>query len=371
MKESFRRGIAAVLAALCVLSVSVCFPLDSVWAASDVEGLVTGNGVNIRELPSTKSKVLIAVPRGTEVRVSAEIDGWYCISYGAYQGYMSADYVKLSGELDNVTLSGVIIGSAVNLRVRPSTGSSVLKVFPKDTKVTICDQDNGWYQLEIEDGDKTYKGWMSADYVQILGANDTEPEEKTAIVSGSLVNVRSAPNLSGKVLTAIENGVEVVILEQGDDWHKISYDEVVGYMSASYLDLELSEAEVNAQRQRLVEIAKKYIGIRYVWGGSTPKQGFDCSGLVTYVYNEWNGYQFRVRTQLYLNGTNVAYNQLEPGDLVFFDTVGEGNTTHVGIYVGNGSFIHAPKPGSNVTITTMAKGTYFYRTFKFARRIIH
>ena len=121
--------------------------------------------------------------------------------------------------------------------------------------------------------------------------------------------------------------------------------------------------------KRIVEIAKKYIGIPYVWGGNTPKQGFDCSGLVVYVYKEWSGYQFQLRTRLYLDGTSIKYSNLVAGDLVFFDTAGYGNITHVGIYVGDGQFIHAPKPGTRVRIESMAPGSYYARTFVCARRI--
>ncbi len=100
----------------------------------------------------------------------------------------------------------------------------------------------------------------------------------------------------------------------------------------------------------VVETALKYLGIPYLWGGEKPETGFDCSGLVRYVFLQhgidlphYSGYQFKM-------GKPVETDELQPGDLVFF-----GNPVHhVGIYVGNGYFIHAPKTGDFVKITPLS-----------------
>ncbi|HEX3455316.1 MAG TPA: NlpC/P60 family protein [Gaiellaceae bacterium] len=100
---------------------------------------------------------------------------------------------------------------------------------------------------------------------------------------------------------------------------------------------------------QVVSIAMQYLGIPYHWGGASPQTGFDCSGLVMYVFAQVGISLPHFAAAQYHYGTAVARDQLEPGDLVFFD-----NLNHVGIYVGNGEFIHAPHTGDVVRITSMS-----------------
>jgi cell wall-associated NlpC family hydrolase len=101
-------------------------------------------------------------------------------------------------------------------------------------------------------------------------------------------------------------------------------------------------------RERLVETAKSFIGVDYAWGGTSTRSGFDCSGLVQAVY-QLNGLAMprSVREQ-YQAGTPVAAGRLTKGDLVFFSASPRGALSHVGIYIGDGVFIHAPGSGKNV-----------------------
>ena len=113
---------------------------------------------------------------------------------------------------------------------------------------------------------------------------------------------------------------------------------------------------------RVAKYAKRLIGVRYVYGGSSPRYGFDCSGFVRYVYGKFGVPLAHSSYALFGRGRRVGRWAMKPGDLVFFD--GEG---HVGIYLGHGRFIHAPHTGTVVSISTMA-GWYSAR-FDGARRI--
>ncbi len=114
--------------------------------------------------------------------------------------------------------------------------------------------------------------------------------------------------------------------------------------------------------KRIVDYAKHFRGVRYVYGGSSPRSGFDCSGFVRYVYAHFGVPLAHSSYAQFDRGRRVARTSLHPGDLVFFDGLG-----HVGIYVGDGHFIHAPHSGTRVRIETLA-GWYSSR-FVGARRL--
>ena len=111
----------------------------------------------------------------------------------------------------------------------------------------------------------------------------------------------------------------------------------------------------------VVSIAMHYLGTPYVWGGASPS-GFDCSGLVMYVFSQVGVSLPHSSYAQYGMGSPVSRDQLQPGDLVFFDGLG-----HVGIYVGGGSFIHAPHTGDVVRISSLSG--WYASTYVGARRI--
>ena len=115
-----------------------------------------------------------------------------------------------------------------------------------------------------------------------------------------------------------------------------------------------STAVAGSRYSSVAGIAEQYLGVPYVFGGESPS-GFDCSGLVAYVYAQVGVSlpHYTVAQYNYANSVSVSRSQLEPGDLVFFAGLG-----HVGIYVGGGQFIHAPHTGSVVRIDSLSGGWY-------------
>ena len=109
------------------------------------------------------------------------------------------------------------------------------------------------------------------------------------------------------------------------------------------------------------------VGKPYRWGGSSPRHGFDCSGLVQHVYREALGIELpRTSREMGTRGTKVARADLAPGDLVFFQT-GRHPNSHVGIYIGHGRFVHAPSSGSIVRVEAIDK-RYWMKRFNGGRR---
>lgn len=113
------------------------------------------------------------------------------------------------------------------------------------------------------------------------------------------------------------------------------------------------------------------VGTPYVWGGNTPSSGFDCSGLIGFVYNDAAGINLPRTTQQMakMQGQHVPRNQLRSGDLVFFSTAGNGRVSHAGIYVGDGRFVHAPSSGGTVRLDSV-DSTYWSKVYLQAKRVL-
>lgn len=123
-------------------------------------------------------------------------------------------------------------------------------------------------------------------------------------------------------------------------------------------------------RAEIVQKAESYIGIPYQWGGTSPEGGFDCSGLTMAVYNLVGLNLPRSSRDQFAAGTPISRNQLEKGDLVFFETSGRGRVSHVGIYIGEERFIHAPGKNKQIRFDSLASG-YFHRRYAGARTYLH
>lgn len=129
----------------------------------------------------------------------------------------------------------------------------------------------------------------------------------------------------------------------------------------------LAEAPPTRARELALH-ALSHVGVPYRFGGSSPENGFDCSGLVQYVYNRGAGLALPRNTQAMSRvGTPVGAAELAPGDLVFFDTL-RRPYSHVGIYLGDRRFIHAPASGGTVELVDMRE-RYWQTRFNGARRL--
>ncbi|MEY4480981.1 MAG: hypothetical protein RIQ84_143 [Pseudomonadota bacterium] len=120
--------------------------------------------------------------------------------------------------------------------------------------------------------------------------------------------------------------------------------------------------------ESLIDNAMQLIGVRYRWGGNTPQSGLDCSGFVRYVFNDTFGFLLpRKSAQMSKVGMEVGKEELRPGDLVFFNTMRHA-FSHVGIYVGDNKFIHAPSRGKSIRVDDMTK-VYWEKRYNGARRM--
>lgn len=111
------------------------------------------------------------------------------------------------------------------------------------------------------------------------------------------------------------------------------------------------------------------MGIAYKWGGNTPDTGMDCSGFVRYVFKKSLGINLpRTAAEMAKVGKRVSINELQPGDLIFFKTMGGGRISHIGMYLGNNKFIQSPRTGENIQITDLSG--YWIKHYVGAKRVV-
>ena len=147
-------------------------------------------------------------------------------------------------------------------------------------------------------------------------------------------------------------------------------DELSSFLQEKGLLARIGEAgnQVTTPASDLVVGAMGFLGVPYRRGGSTVETGFDCSGFVKSMYEQTIGLVLpRSAAQQAAATQTIERTELRPGDLVFFNTMRRA-FSHVGIYVGNGKFIHSPKPGAEVRVEDMG-GSYWAKRFDGARRV--
>ena len=348
------------------------------------------SSVNFRSAPNTSSTSYGELKNGTKVNVVGVSSGWYKVTYNGKTGYIHPDYITLASSSAGTaiapsntvtsttgTAGTVKCSSSVNLRSAANTSSSILAELKNGTAVTVVSTANGWCKVTYSG--KT--GYIKQDYVSTTGSasNNTSASTGTAAVvkCSSTVNFRSAASTSSTILGELKNGTAVTVLSTSNGWSKVSYAGKAGYISADYLVTASSgtaitpsnnaaSVSISAKRQSVLNYAAQFLGVPYVYGGSTPS-GFDCSGFTSYVFKNTVGSIPRVAQAQYDATTRVSRDDLLPGDLVFFGS-STSSISHVGIYVGSNQFIHAPSTGDVVKYSSLT-GSYATR-YQGAGRVI-
>jgi cell wall-associated NlpC family hydrolase len=177
----------------------------------------------------------------------------------------------------------------------------------------------------------------------------------------SYLNVRSAGNTGAPIIGKLYKGAQVAITGSNNGWDEISYNGTTGWIAGQYVSTGKTSTVVSA--------AKSQLGIPYIFDAESPYYGFDCSGLTMYAYSKVGISLPHSSAEQASYGWWVSRYSLQPGDLLFFDTDGGGTITHVGIYVGNGTFISA-ESGAGVVMEASLSNSYWSSAYVTARRLI-
>ena len=360
-----------LLSKVTLLAVLTVILLTVTAAAADLgTGIITADSLRMRSAPSTDASTVTYLSMDTEVRILEKLDGWYKATWQDCTGYLSADYVKFTpaeGVIDVSGKTGVISGTNVNFRSGPSTSTGVITMLDIDTQVSLVSLEDGWCKAVWQG----QAGYISADYVSVDGLPVVDPQ---GVITGDCVNVRSTPSTDSEIVTKVYEGDVLDLISVKDGWYNVSFNGVTGYINADYLRIYSGASVTKSSgsgNQSVVDTALEYLGVPYVYGGSSGK-GFDCSGFTMYIYGLFGiDLPHSASSQWNSLGTSVSRDNLQPGDLVFFNdpSISGGKPcSHVGIYVGDGQFVHASS-GSNKGVVVSDLSTNYYATYyKGARR---
>lgn len=300
-----------------------------------------------------------------------------------------------------IELGKQIIGEDTKLKIVPTINATDIIEVKKGEEVEVTEIINDWVCVQTG----TAKGWLRKDKIQKeeIKKEETveEPEEqvkeqpkqsttKTLYVNTATVNLRKEASKSSEIVTTLPVNTAVEVLLEENGWSKVKVSGKEGYIASTLLSDKKQETSRSSETTRkaettntsqattqsatttteaapasgngaaVVEYAKQFIGTKYVYGGSSPSTGFDCSGFTSYVYKNFgvslphsSGGQASV-------GTAVSKENLALGDLVIY-------SGHVAIYVGGGQVIHAPRPGKTVCIVPLSQAASNYLG---ARRVL-
>ena len=269
---------------------------------------------------------------------------------------------------------GTVNADALRLRQSASTDSTILATASKGDSVIILENaGNNWYKVDY----KSVQGYMSGEYLTVATTADAAIGYGKVSAGGSTLNMRSGAGTSYGVVSSLPDGTIVEIVGINNGWYKIQYGGKTGYVSSDYMVTvkdsvgSRSTAETassSAIGDQIVDYAKQFLGVPYVYGGNGPNC-FDCSGFTKYVYAHFGVTLNRTATDQLANGTSVSKSQLQPGDLVFFRANTTKPVSHVGIYIGNGQFIHASTNTYSVQIDRLDTG-YYAGVYVYGRHIL-
>ena len=327
------------------------------------------------------SNEIIEVETGKELTKCAELGNWIQVTDGAVTGWIIKS--KITNDLSSIE------------NTQPPEENKTEEV---ENKVDTTEKD-AVKEKETENNKVSEsKNESSVNQSQVTTSN------KKGKVNVETAKVRSAADKTSKVVGFLDYNDEITILAEEGEWYKFTEKNAEGYVHKTLITLVGEESvssrgtleereadkkeEVNSdlkevtkenettnnnignKGQEVVDIAKKYLGYKYVVGGKNPETGFDCSGFTRYIYLQF-GYSLGTTAAGQNNlGTEISRTDLRPGDLILFYDEGKTKIGHTGIYISNGDFIHSANPERGVVIDNINTNSYYNERYIVAKRIV-
>ena len=292
------------------------------------------NYLNVRDNPDeTKGKIIAKLPSNAGCDIlDTSTAGWLKIRSGNITGYVKSEYI-LTGQqakdkaLQVAKLMAISNTDGVNVRTEPNTNSSIYTQISNSERFLVADQQDGWVKIEIDDQD----AYLSSDYVDVkYGLEEAikyTPVVEVADTSNSKSNTK---NSTGKSSSSSKSSGKKSSANDG----------AAGSKSGS----------VSSKRAQIANYAVQFVGNRYVYGGTNPNKGADCSGFTSYVLRHSAGVELphSSRSQA-VQGREISAAEIRPGDLVFYASGKRIN--HVALYIGNGQVVHASNERTGICVS--------------------
>jgi len=378
----------------------------------------TGGGLRCRDDAGYNADVLTVLSDGTSVALRGAAQGdWQPVVCAGMNGFVFSDYLDYSGgggsddggsngggsnsslsAGDSAVVSGTN-GDGVRLRSSASFNGAIVMVVSEGAAVSVITGSTGdWVAVSY----KGTSGFIHMDYLAAGGGGDDGGDSGSAdsldVGSHAKVladlNLRYDPSMSGGIAAVAPAGTVVEVtggLSNG--FYAVDWDGLSGYMHSDYLSYTTASLTKRGGSSddggsgdnggggsddgggggsntgnAIVDYAMQYLGYPYVWATHGPSS-FDCSGFTYWVILNTLGIDISPGTSAQINqGTPVSRSNLQPGDLVFFQNTYTWGLSHVGIYIGNGKFIHAENESTGVVISDLSSQYYSSRWYG-ARRI--
>lgn len=334
-------------------------------------GYINVSGVNIRDGAGTEeTNVIDQTDAGDLVFVIERInDEWIKVYYGKNYdiGYVKAEFVTIDDAVDkddvvtakinrinDIAKKGIVSsdGEKLNIRTKPDENSEIIDSLSDGESVRIISKGSKWTKIAVGNNGKT--AYVKSEYI----LDEAQIAEREAAKKAEEEKKQEEKRKQQEAKVAAE------AKKKTTQKNTVQKDTQTKTESKNIESAETSAA--SSSGQAIVNAAKKYIGVKYVYGGNSPSTGFDCSGLVQYACRQAGISVSRSSRAQYGNGKAVSRANLQPGDLIFFSK--GGGISHVVIYAGNGQVIHSPRPGKTVCYASLSS-ICSYSNYVGARRV--
>ena len=350
----------------------------------DFSSVVTKSLTKLRYQPSMMSNVIIQIEAGKELIKNNELGNWIQVTDGVVTGWIIKS--KITSDFAKVE------------NTQKPEEKELEKIENKEEKT---EEKNTSKENETKNDKISELNEKENNNSQVTNSN------KKGIVNVETAKVRSAADKTSKVVGFLDYNDEITILAEEGEWYKFTEKDAQGYVHKTLITLK-SEESVSSRGttedresekkeevvsfnsnlkddskenesvnnvagnkgQEVVDVAKKYLGYKYVVGGKNPETGFDCSGFTRYIYLQF-GYSLGATAAGQNNlGVEVSREDLRPGDLILFYDEGKTKIGHTGVYISNGDFIHSANPERGVVIDNINTNSYYNERYIIAKRIV-